>query len=285
MKHEERWHELNELPIEPGKKQAIYRAIRAESSVGRRSSWKEIIVTCGVMALAFFLFFVPQLERQSATTDSSALYIYADSEADYFQAKPSSLYVGMHKITDAALLDFVATITAHVEPGEQPESFYGKDVLFVQGGTEHRYKLGYEGVLDWDTGAFYISNSFTYRDAYVALRESVRPPNYMFLPLIIIAVNVGTALIYRWTATVRPKFPIWFHMLPLIWIFMVIYIMGFQEVIGPFWKPYLGLMLLGYALFNSLIMMRLLINPLHRRVECTGLWLMVLTLGYMFWQL
>lgn len=280
--NDENWKALQKLPVDQKRKARIYEEVMQEPQKPRLRV-RELVITCAVLLLAVFLFVTPQMQ-QTASSTSAAIYAYSNTSNEEFLALPSTLYTGIVKLEDPQLLAFLSDIYEHAEPIEEKEAFYYTDVLFIQDGQEHRYKFGYEGFMNVDTGQQYIGSSFTYREL-ASMLDVREPSNFYWFILVLLLINGGRLFSYKYVKLAQPKFSQWFYIIQVLCVFTLLYGLRVNFTDGFMYKPAIVLLFIGYGFVQTIILCWQLKHPTHRRIELTMHWLIICTMCLGFWSL
>lgn len=187
-----RLKELNNLPENHAVKTHIYEGIHQnkKASLGK---WKEAFLIIAISAIALFLVFVPESERQSQTSSTAiqAVYKYSLGKEGEFSARSSSLYTFVDKVKDPTILGFFEYFSTYVKEADGSLGKNITDILVIRNGQEEHYQLSETGMLRVDTGQFYIGNADMYRYELVLFNlDSSIPIKWIaFLTFIISILN------------------------------------------------------------------------------------------------
>lgn len=280
--NDENWKALQDVPVDEKRKAHIYEQIVREQEKPRLRV-REIVLTCAVLLLAIFLFAMPQMQQTSSTT-STSIFAYSNSSNEEFLARPSTLYTGIVKLEDPRLYALLSNIYEHAEPIEGGEAFYYTDVLFIEDGQEHRYKFGYDGFMNVDTGQQYIGSSFTYREL-APMFDVWETSNFYWFIIALLLVNGGRLVSYKYVKLAQPKFSQWFYIIQVLCIFAMLYGLRANFTDGLMYKPAILVMFVGYGLIQTIILLWQLKHPTYRRIELTVHWLIVCTMCLGFWTM
>jgi len=279
MDLDNRLKELNELPVDGRIKHEIDVKIRNKKA-NRSPIWKEIVLISSIAVIALTLMILPSMDSpQQATSQSvEAIYAYENSKEGKFFARPSTLYLGVEEITEPAMFDFFEHYTDFVHPSNIsindsiiPFDSSDIDIVVIRNGTEENWKITWEGILNVDTNQFYQANDEdSFGDMIIKTFYSDQggslPPLFI-IPLLGILVNFTPSIIYRMRKK-DEKSPlnnnVKFGFIPFL---AIMAITGWQNFIGPLYKPLLVIFIILFLLITRFFLKILTPTIFVYRVE------------------
>lgn len=251
-----RLKELNNLPENRTTKARIYKGIHQNKKVNL-VKWKEALLIIAISAIAFFLVFIPEIEPQSQTSNTSiqAIYINSLGKEGKFSARSSNLYTFVDQVENPTILGFFEYFSTYVKEADGSLGKNITDVLVIRNGQEERYQLSETGMLRVDTGQFYVGNADMYQYELVLfnLDPSIPIKWILFFTLIINITNLISSAYYKHhqikEVTLLKTNP-WLLVLTTIGL---VSIFTWAFWIGPLYKPLLIVLTLLWwiAIWNA----------------------------------
>lgn len=278
MDLDNRLKELNELPV--GRiKHKINVKIRNKKAY-RSPLWKEIVLLSSIAFIALTLMILPSMDSpQQATSQSvEAIYAYENSEEGKFFARPSTLFLGVKEITEPAMLDFFEHYSDFVQPSNMPINdsiipfdLSYIDIVVIRNGKEEYWKITWEGILNVATNQFYKANDedsfgdMIMKTFYSDQGGSI-PPLFI-IPLLGILVSIIPPIIYN-VRKRDEKSPLNYNLkygiIPFLTYMAVI---GWHNLIGPLYKPFLGILVILFSLYTHFFLRSLKPSTFVYRIE------------------
>lgn len=253
MKLDDRLKQLNELPQNEALKKSIYQNIHKEP-VRRRiplKTFREIGVMAAICFIGLFLLFTSDIHNnQAASSEIAKITSYENNGEKGFRGRTSTLFIGVENVTTdemVTLFENISELTAVMAP---PKSEVHYDIVVLyKNGEQRKFELAWNYMYDVSNDAYY-SGYQQYPSAIFSDLENahdrVQFPA-IFIALGVLVMNLMASSYYSRRQIERPK------KIRGLGIALTIYLIGFAIMgwyyftIGPFYKPVLLLLLLGYG--------------------------------------
>lgn len=176
-----RLKELNKLPEDPAVKARIYEHIHYKKRNGL-TFWKEsfLLLTIAMIAL-FFILIPPNFSQpQTASQSIQAIYKHFGGKDGEFFSRSSSLYVSVKKVEETSVFSFFEDLTQYVERADGKLGNYITDVVVVRDRQEERYQISDTGMLNVDSGQFFVGKTEMYDEVFQTL-YSVKTIPWFFI--------------------------------------------------------------------------------------------------------
>ncbi|MEX3745503.1 MULTISPECIES: hypothetical protein [Lysinibacillus] len=243
-----RLKELNNLPEDQTVKSRIYERIQYKDKKSL-TIWKEGVLLLTIAMTALFLIMVPQSSSppQTASHSIKAIYKHFGGEEGKFFARSSSLYISVKKVEDGIVYSFFEDLTQYVEEADGDLGNHITDVVVVRDGQEEHYQISDTGMLNVDSGQYFVGNSEMYEDVFETL-YSVDTKAWIFIfPLIAATINTFTMYYYKRHKLEESnpfKHKWWLFVLVLTMLFGVF---AWATWVGPLYKPLMIMLALLYG--------------------------------------
>ncbi len=246
-----RLKELNKLPEDQYIKNRIYERIHHKEKKGL-TIWKEGALLFTIAMITLFFIMLPQSSSspQTASHPIQAIYMHFGGEEGQFFARSSSLYMSVKKVQDPTVFSFFEDLTQYVEEADGKLGNHITDVVVVRDGQEEHYQISDTGMLNIDSGQFFVGNSDVYDEVFDALYSVKIIPWMFILPLIIAAVNIFSMSYYKRhdLQGFKPSMRMWW--LLVLVVAMISSIFAWAAWVGPLYKP---LMIMCAFLYGFII--------------------------------
>ena len=287
MSINKRLRELNDMPENEALKMKIKQSIM-EAPPKKKinfSSWKEVFVSCAVIAITLFLLFTPTLQKNQATSDDiQHIYTFFSAKEGEFRARASLQYVGMQDLKSDVTIQFFNQVEQMdvVENGTLGNHFI--DVLVVRNHEKHRYQLSDTTLYDVDHNIYYTSDDSLYSEAFDVLYHGKQSGDMaMVLSFTVIIVNIVSSYLYKRRGIKLPDTNKKTMKYTLLVLLLFAGIFMYAIYIGPLYKPVLYLLTFVYGY----LLWRLLKSNVHHlyvykieRIKATILVLVMLVVIY-----
>lgn len=192
-----RLKELNKLPEDQAVKARIYKRIHNKGKKGL-TLWKEGVLLLTIAMIALFLILIPQNSTpQTAGQSIQTIYKHFGGKEGKFFARSSSLYTSVEKVEDTIVYNFFEDLTQYVEEADGKLGNHITDVVVVRDRQEEHYQISDTGMLNVDSGQFFVGNSETYDKVFKILYSAKATPWIIILPLIVVTVNIFSMNYYK----------------------------------------------------------------------------------------
>ncbi|MFJ7732903.1 hypothetical protein ACIQXF_13515 [Lysinibacillus sp. NPDC097231] len=243
-----RLKKLNNLPEDQAVKSRIYEHIQHKKKKGF-STWKEGILLLTIAVIALFLILLPQNSSlpQTANHSIQAIYKYFGGQEGKFFARSSGLYISVEKVDDTTVYSFFQDLTQYVEEANGKLGKYIVDVVVVRNQQEEHYQVSDTGMLNVDSGQFFVGKSAIYDEIFFSLYDVKARSWLFFLPVIIITV-VNLISIYYYSGRKleekKPSKRSW--QILLLAITVLVGIIVWATWVGPLYRPLMVVIALLY---------------------------------------
>lgn len=255
-----RLKELNKLPEDPAVKARIYEHIHHKKRHGL-PLWKESFLLLTIAVITLFLILIPQNSSPPQTADQSIQVIYKHfgGKEGKFLARSSSLYISIKKVEDTIVYSFFEDLTQYVEKADGKLGSYIADVVVVKGHREERYQISDTGMLNVDTGQFFVGNSDMYDKVFQTLYSVETIPWIFILPLIVIAVNICSTYYYKRLNLQgsKPSKHVWWVL--VFGLVIISSVFAWAIWVGPLYKP----LMITFALLYGIIFWNFIIRDVQ----------------------
>lgn len=245
-----RLKKLNNLPEDQAVKSRIYERIQHKKKKGL-TIWKEGVLLLTTAMIALFLILLPQNSPlpQSANQSIQTIYKYFGGEEGKFFARGSDLYTSVERVNDRKIYNFFQDLTHYVEEGEGRLGNYITDVVVVRDNQEEHYQISDTGMLNIDSGQFFVGTSDMYDEVFQLLYSVNTKPWFLILPLVVIIVNLFSASYYkrRRLDNYKPPKQKWWLLLLILSVAFGIF--AWATWVSPLYKP----LMLVLAVFYGVI--------------------------------
>lgn len=246
-----RLKELNKLPEDPAVKARIYEHIHHKKRNGL-TLWKESFLILTIAMIALFFILIPQNSSppQTASQSIQAIYKHFGGKEGNFFARSSSLYISVKKVEDTSVFSFFEDLTQYVEKADGKLGNYITDVVVVRNRQVERYQISDTGMLNVDSGQFFVGNSNMYDEVFQTLYSVETIPWIFILPLIMVAVNIFSMYYYKRHnhQGFKPSKRLWW--LLVLVLAMLSSVFAWATWVGPLYKP---LMIMFAFLYGFII--------------------------------
>ncbi|MGE7674213.1 hypothetical protein ACQKMV_11620 [Lysinibacillus sp. NPDC094403] len=243
-----RLKELNKLPEDPAVKTRIYEHIHHKKRSGL-TLWKESFLLLMIVLIALFFILIPQNSSppQTASQSIQAIYKHFGGKEGEFFARSSILYISVKKVEDTSVSSFFEDLPQYVEKTDGKLGNYITDVVVVRDRQEERYQISDTGMLNVDSGQFFVGKSEMYDEVFQTLYSVETIPWLFILPLIIAAVNIFSMYYYKRhnLQGLKPSKRLWW--LLVLVLAMLSGVFAWATWIGPLYKPLMILFALLYG--------------------------------------
>ncbi|MFJ3390723.1 hypothetical protein [Lysinibacillus sp. NPDC086135] len=252
-----RLKDLNKLPEDQAVKARIYEHIHHKKRNGL-TLWKESFLLLTIAMIALFLIFIPQNSSPPQTADQSiqAIYKHFGGKGGKFFARSSSLYISIKKVEDTIVYSFFEDLTQYVEKADGKLGNHIADVVVVKDHREERYQISDTGMLNVDSGQFFVGNSDMYDEVFQTLYSVESIPWIFILPLIVVVVNIFSMYYYKRHnlegSKPKPSKRIWW--LLVLVLAMLSSVFAWATWVGPLYKPLMIMFafLYGFIIWHNL---------------------------------
>ncbi|KOP80262.1 hypothetical protein AMS59_02370 [Lysinibacillus sp. FJAT-14745] len=255
-----RLKELNKLPEDRAVKARIYERIHHKKRNGL-TIWKESFLLFTIAMIALFFILIPQNSSppQTASQSIQAIYKHFGGKEGEFFARSSSLYMSVKKVEDTSVFSFFEDLTQYVEKADGKLGNYITDVVVVRDRQEEHYQISDTGMLNVDSGQFFVGNSDMYDEVFQTLYSVETMPWIFILPLIVIAVNLFSANYYKRhnLQAPQPSKHVWW--LLVLVLAMISSIFAWATWVGPLYKP----LIMTFALLYGVIFWNFIIRKVQ----------------------
>jgi len=239
---------LNNLPEDQAVKSRIYQHIQHKKKKGL-TIWMEGVLLLTMAVIALFLILLPQNSSlpQSANQSIQTIYKYFGGKEGKFFARGSDLYTSVEKVNDRKIYNFFQDLTHYVEEGDGRLGDYVTDVVVVRDHREEHYQISDTGMLNIDSGQFFVGTSDMYDEVFQILYSVNTKPWFLILPLVVIIVNLFSASYYkrRKLDNYKPPKPKWW--LLLLFLSVTFGIFAWATWVGPLYKPLMLMLAVFYG--------------------------------------
>ncbi|MGG2054506.1 hypothetical protein ABFY48_08900 [Lysinibacillus pakistanensis] len=243
-----RLKKLNNLPEDQAVKSRIYERIQHKKKKGL-TIWKEGVLLLTTAMIALFLILLPQNSPlpQSANQSIQTIYKYFGGEEGKFFARGSDLYTSVERVNDRKIYYFFQDLTHYVEEGEGRLGNYITDVVVVRDNQEEHYQISDTGMLNIDSGQFFVGTSDMYEEVFQLLYSVNTKPWFLILPFVVIVANLFSASYYkrRRLDNYKPPKPKWW--LLLLFLLVTFGIFAWATWVGPLYKPLMLMLAVFYG--------------------------------------
>ncbi|WP_286926791.1 MULTISPECIES: hypothetical protein [Lysinibacillus] len=245
-----RLKKLNKLPEDQAVKSRIYERIQHKKKKGL-TIWKEGVLLFTTAMIALFLILLPQNSTlpQSANQSIQTIYKYFGGEEGKFFARGSDLYTSVERVNDRKIYNFFQDLTHYVEEGDGRLGNYITDVVVVRDNQEEHYQISDTGMLNIDSGQFFVGTSDMYGEVFQLLYSVNTKPWFLILPLIVVVANLFSASYYKRRKLDNYKPPKSKWWLLLLFLSVTFGIFAWATWVGPLYKP----LMLTLAVFYGVI--------------------------------
>jgi len=166
-----------------------------------------------------------------------AIYKNFGGKEGKFFARSSSLYMSVKKVEDTIVYSFFEDVTQNVEKADGKLGNHITDVVVVRDRQEEHYQISDTGMLNVDSGQFFVGKSDTYDEVFQTLYSSEAMPWMIILPLIVIAVNLFSMNYYKRHNLQGPKPSkhVWWLLVHVL--AMISSVFAWATWVGPLYKP------------------------------------------------
>lgn len=258
MSLDKRLRELYDMPENEALKKKIKQSMTEATpkKTMNLSSWKEVIVSCAVIAITLFLLFTPTLQKNQATSDDiQHIYTFFSAKEGEFRARASLQYVGMQDLKN----DVTVQLFNQVEQMEVVENGslgpYFVDVIVVRNHEkQQRYQLSDTTLYDVDNNIYYTSDDPLYSETFDVLFNGKHSRLTMLLPIAVIFLNIVSSYLYKRKGIKLPETNKNAMKYSLLFLLLLAGIFMYAIFIGPLYKPvlYLFAFIYGYLLWRVL---------------------------------
>ncbi|MFC9542118.1 hypothetical protein ACFTQ7_19900 [Lysinibacillus sp. NPDC056959] len=232
-----RLKELNKLPEDQAVKARIYERIHNKGKKGL-TLWKEGVLLLTIALIALFLILIPQNSTpQTAGQSIQTIYKHFGGKEGKFFARSSSLYTSVEKVEDTIVYNFFEDVTQYVEEADGKLGNHITDVVVVRDRQEEHYQISDTGMLNVDSGQFFVGNSETYDKVFQTLYSAKATPWIIILPLIVVTVNIFSMSYYKRhnLQGSKPSKRMWW--LLVLVLAMLSSVFAWATWVGPLYKP------------------------------------------------
>lgn len=244
-----RLKELNKLPEDQAVKARIYKRIHNKGKKGL-TLWKEGVLLLTIAMIALFLILIPQNSTpQTAGQSIQTIYKHFGGKEGKFFARSSSLYTSVEKVEDTIVYNFFEDLTQYVEEADGKLGNHITDVVVVRDRQEEHYQISDTGMLNVDSGQFFVGNSETYDKVFKILYSAKATPWIIILPLIVVTVNIFSMNYYKRhnLQGSKPSKRMWW--LLVLVLAMLTSVFAWATWSGPLYKP----LMITFALLYGFI--------------------------------
>ncbi|KOS60170.1 hypothetical protein FJQ98_10840 [Lysinibacillus agricola] len=233
-----RLKKLNNLPEDRAVKTRIYERIHHKRKKDL-PLWKESVLLLTIAMIALFFIMTPQNSSPPQTAGQSiqAIYKHFGGKEGKFFARSSSLYISTEKVEDTIIYNFFKDLTQYVEEADGKLGNHITDVVVVRDRQEERYQISDTGMLNVDSGQFFVGKSEIYDKVFQTLYSAKATPWIFILPLIVVAVNIFSMNYYKRhnLQGSKPSKRMWW--LLVLVLAMVSSVFAWATWVGPLYKP------------------------------------------------
>ncbi|WP_285396209.1 hypothetical protein [Lysinibacillus sp. fls2-241-R2A-57] len=243
-----RLKKLNKLPEDLDIKSRIYERIQHKEKKGL-TIWKEGVLLLTIAMISLFFIMIPQSSSppQTASHPIQAIYKHFGGKEGKFFARSSSLYISVKKVDDRIVYSFFEDLTQYVEEADGKLGNHITDVVVVRDGQEEHYQISDKGMLNVDSGQFFVGNTEMYDDVFETLYSADTIAWIFFLPLIVVVVNNFSMNYYK-RHNLEESNPFKHNW----WLFVFVLTMlsgvfAWATWVGPLYKPLMIMLALLYG--------------------------------------
>ena len=243
-----RLKKLNKLPEDLDIKSRIYERIQHREKKGL-TIWKEGVLLLTIAMISLFFIMIPQSSSppQTASHPIQAIYKHFGGKEGKFFARSSSLYISVKKVDDRIVYSFFEDLTQYVEEADGKLGNHITDVVVVRDGQEEHYQISDKGMLNVDSGQFFVGNTEMYDDVFETLYSADTIAWIFFLPLIVVVVNNFSMYYYK-RHNLEESNPFKHNW----WLFVFVLTMlsgvfAWATWVGPLYKPLMIMLALLYG--------------------------------------
>lgn len=255
-----RLKELNNLPEDQAVKARIYERIHNKGKKGL-TLWKEGVLLLTIALIALFLILIPQNSTpQTAGQSIQTIYKHFGGKEGKFFARSSSLYTSVEKVEDTIVYNFFEDLTQYVEEADGKLGNHITDVVVVRDRQEEHYQISDTGMLNVDSGQFFVENSETYDKVFQTLYSAKATPWIIILPLIVVTVNIFSMSYYKRhnLQGSKPSKRMWW--LLVLVLAMLSSVFAWATWVGPLYKP----LMITFALLYGFVLWYFIIREERR---------------------
>lgn len=259
MNIEKQLEQMNHMPEDEQLKGKIRRNLERSPQKPLKmggSMWKEIGIIAAICCIGLFLFITSTMTdtNQATSTDVEAVYLYNNDYEKGFRARASSLYIGVHDVTNENFIRFFERLddVELLENKKIDRSHY--DIVVVKNGEQNRYQLTYDYLWDMDNDRFYnMKNHYStiITDSVTSNLYNSMGGYYMFVPIALLFISISASFFYKRRKLQEPRKLKGRGLIIAIMMSATGLFLAYYINIGPIYKPLLFVcaFIYGYILW------------------------------------